>query len=97
MKPRKARQIRPEAAGPPPAESPKPGNGVKPLVLKLDSSKHAAADLESLKAILLAHPGDVPVIFEIATQGGPVKLEAGSEFRIEQTKNLVQALLGWMS
>ena len=97
MKPRKARQVNKEPADPLTAQPPKNGNGVKPLVLKLDTSKHAAADLESLRTILLAHPGDVPVIFEITTQNGPVKLEAGEEFRIEQTKNLVQALLGWMS
>jgi DNA polymerase III subunit alpha len=94
MKPRKPRAVKPaEEEAPPPKE-----NGVKPFVLRLDSAKHGASDLESLKGILSAHPGEVPVIFEITTPtGGLVKVEAGKEFRVEQTRSLVQELLGWMS
>lgn len=101
LKPRKPKAIgesRPdnESAASVPSAT-KNGNGMKPLVLKLNCQKHSAADLESLKAILLAHPGDSPVRFEITVGGGPpVLLEAGGEFRVEQTKDLVQALLDWM-
>jgi DNA polymerase-3 subunit alpha len=94
MKPRKPRAIKPvEEEASPPKE-----NGVKPFVLRLDSAKHGASDLESLKGILSAHPGEVPVIIEIkTTSGGLVKVQAGKEFRVEQTRSLVQELLGWMS
>jgi DNA polymerase-3 subunit alpha len=91
LKPRKARQVRPEQ------EPALPESVIKPLVLRLDSSRHSTAELESLKTVLLSHPGGVPVEFEITTlKGQCLRLAAGDDYRIEQSKDLIQALLSWM-
>ena len=91
LKPRKARQVRPEQ------EPALPEPVIKPLVLRLDSARHSTAELESLKTVLLSHPGGVPVEFEITTlKGQCLRLAAGDDYRIEQSKDLIQALLSWM-
>lgn len=74
------------------------GNGgIKPYVLKLDCKRHGSQHLDSLHTILQAHPGTVPVVFDISLPSGKIiRLAAGDEFKIEQSKSLVQALLEWM-
>ncbi len=101
IKPRKIKTPAPETETAAALE--KNGNGktssvIKPFILKLTTAKHTAADLESLRVILAAHPGEVPVVFEITTPrtSKPISLAAGDEFKIEQSKSLVQALLEWM-
>lgn len=47
--------------------------------------------------MLERHPGDLPVIFEFNRPGGGrVRLQAGDEFRVSQTRELVQSLMIWM-
>ncbi|MBX7210702.1 MAG: DNA polymerase III subunit alpha, partial [Verrucomicrobiaceae bacterium] len=95
VKPLKQRKARAKPAEPPP-EEPAPAKP-KPLVLRLDAARHTTSDLESLKTLLLQHPGDVPVEFEITpVTGSLVRLAAGAEFKISQSKALVTALLEWM-
>ncbi len=69
----------------------------KPLVICLDTRKHSQIDLDRIHEVLSQYPGDLPVIFEFVYNGGSrVRLEAGEEFRISQSKNLVQALSIWV-
>ena len=47
--------------------------------------------------MLERHPGDLPVFFEFSRPGGEkLRLEAGDEFRVTQTRELVQALMIWL-
>jgi DNA polymerase-3 subunit alpha len=80
-----------EKAPPPPPAPP------KPLLLRLDSRRHSQIDLERIHEVLLQHPGELPVIFEFAYNGGSrVRMEVGEEYRVTQTKDLVQKLMIWM-
>ena len=90
LKPRKQRAKPAEEA---PPEEPPPAK-IKPLVLRLDAARHTAGDVESLKTVLLQHPGDVPVEFDITTTDGKsLRLAAGKEFCVEQSKDLALALM----
>ncbi len=96
LKPKKARD--PNAAtslvSDKPAAPPAPP---KPLLLRLDCRRHSEIDLDRILEVLVQHPGDLPVIFEFNYNGGSkIRLEAGDEFRISQTKDLVQALMIWL-
>ncbi len=96
VKPLKAKKARARPADDKPAEE-IPAAATRPFVVRLSTARHTAADLASLKDTLLQHPGDVPVEFEITPlTGPPVRLAAGQEFSITQSKSLVQALLEWM-
>ena len=96
LQPKKARN--PNAATavserpPPPPPAPP-----KPLLLRLDSRRHSQIDLERIQEVLLQHPGELPVIFEFSYNGGSkVRMEAAEEFRVTQTKDLIQRLMIWM-
>ncbi len=96
LQPKKARN--PDAAttvaekAPPPPPAPP-----KPLLLRLDSKRHSQIDLDRIHEVLAQHPGELPVIFEFAYNGGSkVRLEAGEAFRVSQTKDLIQQLMIWM-
>jgi DNA polymerase III subunit alpha len=80
-----------EKAPPPPPAPP------KPLLLRLDSRRHSQIDLDRIHEVLLNHPGELPVIFEFNRPGGGrIRLQAGDEFRVSQTRELVQALMIWL-
>ena len=90
--PKKSRGLTP-AEDKPSEPAPPP----KPLLLRLDCRKHSQIDLDRIHEILVQHPGDLPVIFEFNYNGGSkVRLEAGDEFCVTQTKDLVQALMVWL-
>ncbi len=94
LKPKKARD--PNAA-PPVAAEPKPPAPPKPLLLRLDCRRHSDIDLDRILEVLISHPGDLPVIFEFNRPGGGrIRLQAGDEFRVSQTRELVQALMIWL-
>ncbi len=96
LKPKKARD--PDAATRiiRDAEPEKPKE-IKPLVLRLNSRQHSAIDLERIHEVITQHPGEIPVHLIFSYNGGSkVRFEMGPEFRIEQTKDLIQSLLAWM-
>jgi DNA polymerase-3 subunit alpha len=96
LKPKKARDPNAATALPEvkPAAPPAPP---KPLLLRLDCHRHSEIDLDRIHEVLTKHPGDLPVIFEFSYNGGSkVRFEAAPEFRITQTKDLVQALMIWL-
>ena len=95
MKPRKASAARVSAPSSGPSELPDEVPQV--LVLKLDAKRHSLTDLQTIRGILVKHPGNVPVQFVIDRNGhGSVRLAAGTEFSVSQTTELVQDLLPWM-
>ena len=104
MKPRKAKVVRPvepepepDFASDMPVESELPPATSQVLVLHLKPGRDQLSDLQTIKAILCRHPGEVPVHFEVRRHGQPlVRLAAGKEFCVAQTTELVQALLPWM-
>ena len=76
---------------------PKPPPPPKPLILRLDSRRHSEIDLERIREVLIEHPGALPVIFEITkADGNKVRLEAGRQFHVTQTKDLIQSLTIWL-
>lgn len=94
LKPKKARDPGAAPAPPPEASPPAPP---KPLLLRLDCRRHSQIDLDRIHEVLTAHPGDLPVHFEFLRRDGTrLRLEAGPEFRVTQTKDLVQALMIWL-
>lgn len=96
LKPKKARDPNAATALPEikPAAPPAPP---KPLLLRLDCRRHSDIDLDRIHEVLTQHPGELPVIFEFSYNGGSkVRFEAAPEFRITQTKDLVQALMIWL-
>jgi DNA polymerase-3 subunit alpha len=84
----------------PAAESAKP---VKPIRsapvqvrVRLDVRRHDEIDLERIREILLAHPGDAPVYFEFDRgHGQPVRMQAGEGFKVNRSTELMNALVPW--
>lgn len=81
---------RPEKPTPPPAPP-------RPLLLRLDCRRHSQIDLDRIHEVLVQHPGELPVQFEFSYNGGSkIRLQAGDEFRVSQTKDLIQQLMIWL-
>jgi DNA polymerase-3 subunit alpha len=69
----------------------------KPLLLRLDCRRHSQIDLDRIHEVLTQYPGDLQVIFEFSYHGGrKLRMQAGDEFRVSQTKDLVSALMVWL-
>jgi DNA polymerase-3 subunit alpha len=69
----------------------------KPLLLRLDCRRHSQIDLDRIHEVLTQHPGDLQVVFEFSYPGGSkLRMQAGDEFRVSQTKDLVSALMVWL-
>lgn len=95
MKPRKASAAR--VSAPSSGFSELPDEVPQVLVLKLDTKRHGVGDLQTIRSILVQHPGNVPVQFVIDRNGhGSVRLAASQEFSVSQTTELVQDLLQWL-
>ena len=97
LKPKKARD--PDAATriDRPDEEPEKPREVKPLILRLNSRQHSEIDLERIHEVITQYPGEIPVHLIITYNGGSrLRFEMGPEFRVEQTKDLIQSLLAWM-
>lgn len=99
LKPRKARS--PEAGNlngnDKQAEEPKPKE-VKPVLLRLNARRHSNIDLARIKEVLEQHPGEVPVLLDIIrADGGVVRLQMGDQFRVEQTRRLIEQLHHWLA
>lgn len=96
LKPKKGRDPN-SGAGDAPEKPAAPPPPPRPLLLRLDSRRHTQIDLDRIHEVLLQHPGELPVIFEFSYNGGSkVRMEAGDEFRVCQTKDLIQALAIWL-
>ncbi|MEW6583415.1 MAG: DNA polymerase III subunit alpha, partial [Actinomycetota bacterium] len=72
---------------------PEPGGEEDRLVLKVDAGRVAADHLDLLKQLLMDHRGEAPVILEMATDEGPVRLRFGDGYKVDaRDRSLVASL-----
>ena len=72
---------------------PEPGAEEDRLLVRIDAARFAQSHLGELKRLLVDHQGDAPVIVEMRTTDGPVRLRFGEEFRVDPgNSNLVASL-----
>ncbi|MDQ6913374.1 MAG: hypothetical protein M3128_10935, partial [Verrucomicrobiota bacterium] len=71
-------------------------NGHSKITLKFSPSANSS-DLQQVKQLLATSPGPRPVelLFERA-DGGVLRLDAGSDLRVELTPELQQRLARWL-
>ncbi len=96
--PLKPKAAKPRNAGDPdPSEPPPPKPPVppRPVVLKLNGT-HDETDLERIHEVLIAHPGTLPVFFEITKNGCKARLELDESFRVTPSPDLRRALTIWL-
>lgn len=75
------------AATPPP---------VRPVVVRINPRKHSTIDIERIYEVITRHPGDVPFIIEFSQpNSAPVRMQAADEFKVAQSKELMNALEVW--
>jgi DNA polymerase-3 subunit alpha len=80
-----AREIRPFA--------PDPGAEEDRLLVRIDATRFGQSHLGELRRLLVDHQGDAPVIVEMSTTDGPVRLRFGEEYRVDPgDSNLVASL-----
>ncbi len=80
-----AREIRPFV--------PEPGAEEDRLLVRIDAAQFAQSHLSELKRLLADHHGEAPVIVEMRTADGPVRLRFGEEYRVDPAdSNLVASL-----
>lgn len=99
LSPKKARVANAGEAGvEAPAKPAPPPAPPKPLLLRLDCRRHSQIDLDRIHEVLTQFPGELPVLFEFnnSSTGNKVRLQAGDEYRVTQTKDLVQQLMIWL-
>jgi len=51
--------------------------------VRVDAARVAAEHLGRLRQLLADHRGEAPVILEMRTSEGPVRLRFGAEFRVD--------------
>jgi DNA polymerase III subunit alpha len=69
---------------------------IKPVVVRLNTSKHTPIDVERIFEVVTQHPGDVPFIIEFSTpEGQNIRMQAASEFRVTNSRELQNALIIW--
>jgi DNA polymerase III, alpha subunit len=72
---------------------PEPGGEEDRLLVRIDATRFGQSHLGELKRLLVDHRGDAPVIIEMRTTDGPVRLRFGEEFRVDPAdSNLVASL-----
>jgi DNA polymerase-3 subunit alpha len=62
--------------------------GPQPLRVALDARQLPASVIEELKHVLGNHTGDVEVVLQLETSGGPRLLRLGAEFKVNETPSL---------
>jgi len=75
------------------AFAPESGGEEDRLVLRVDAARVAGDHLELLKQLLSDHRGDAPVILEMATNDGPVRLRFGDGYRVDARDRSLMASL----
>ena len=75
--------------------APKPAV-IRPVVIRLNTARHSIIDIERIHEVVSRHPGEIPLIFEFSSpRGGSIRMQAASEFRVADTRELQDALLIW--
>jgi hypothetical protein len=74
--------------------APDPGMEEDRLLVRIDATRFAPTHMDELKRLLADHSGSAPVIVEMRTTEGPVRLRFGEEFRVDpDNSNLVASLM----
>ena len=64
------------------------------LLVRIDATRFAASHMDELKRLLSDHSGSAPVIVEMRTTEGDVRLRFGEEYRVDSANsNLVASLM----
>jgi DNA polymerase-3 subunit alpha len=72
---------------------PEPGAEQDRLIVRIDAARFAQSHLTELRRLLVDHHGEAPVIVEMKTTDGPVRLRFGEEYRVDPAdSNLVASL-----
>ncbi len=73
---------------------PEPGMEEDRLLVRIDATRFVPTHVGQLKRLLTEHAGSAPVIVEMRTTEGPVRLRFGEEFRVDpEDSNLVASLM----
>ena len=73
---------------------PEPGMEEDRLLVRIDATRFVPTHMGQLKRLLTEHAGSAPVIVEMRTTEGPVRLRFGEEFRVDpEDSNLVASLM----
>ncbi len=72
---------------------PEPGGDEDRLLVRIDATRFASGHLTELKRLLSDHRGEAPVIVEMRTTDGPVRLRFGEEFRVDPLDSTLVASL----
>lgn len=72
---------------------PDPGGEEDRLLLRVDAGRVAADHLDMLRQLLMDHRGEAPVILEMATDEGPVRLRFGEGYRVDARDRSLMASL----
>jgi DNA polymerase-3 subunit alpha len=66
------------------------------VVIRLNPIRHSSIDIERIHEIITQHPGDTPFIIEFQKPNAPpVRFRAADEFKVANTRELMNALLIW--
>jgi len=69
---------------------------IKPVVVRLNTARHSSIDVERIYEVITQHPGEVPFIIEFTTAKGlNIRMQAATEFRVANTRELQNALIIW--
>ncbi len=72
---------------------PDPSDEEDRLLLKVEASRLAGADMEMLKQLISDHPGDASVVVDLMTPEGRVRMRLGKEYLVDPDDRNLQASL----
>ena len=68
----------------------------RPIIVRLNTARHSSIDLERIHEVIQQHPGTTPLIMEFLIPGGKrLRMRAGEEFKVADTRELRDALVIW--
>ncbi len=98
LEPRKSRRNAADADGEESSPAPKPAKppAARPILVRLNTTRHSSIDLERIHELVIQHPGDTPLIIEFVLSGGKrLRMQAGEEFKVADSRELREALVIW--
>ncbi len=99
LEPKKARRRaegeEDEASGQPKEKALKPAVS-RPVIVRLNTARHSAIDIERIHEVIVQHPGDTPFLIEfVSPDGKRLRMKAADEFKVADTRELRDALVIW--
>ncbi len=69
----------------------------RPIIVRLNTARHSIIDVERIHEVIVQYPGDTPFIVEfVPPQGQRVRMRAGDEFKVADSRELRDALAVWL-